>query len=412
MVTHPWFRRVWTAQEMALGRNVIMMRGHHEITWNDFACSTNMFVNTRYPMDQDETESMMTYTHLQPFMNRLRLRQLTAENVIDKPSVHETSLHLRSLCSLVASSLATNPRDKVFGIQGMLERAKIPTMDIDYSLSPEEIFESFTRTIVQHSQALWVLSYLQGYGRTAFLPTWVPNWTVYDPAFLDYSLSAFSPVYANSIDSATRASPIHAITLASTRRGELHVKGLRASTIAECVRPDFVDPNLSPTVLSNHLKAWLDLCYHGCAGENAHQQLERLARLLSFGYKRFDLGVEQMAAQESTQAILHVMGPIQKTEPFIKMHWSARVTLLPSIVSQLSKRTLARTSLSQLAICTCLTQKGDEIVLLAGCPFPLVLRPHNGSFQIAGTAIVEGTMNGEAWPKDLDHDALETFILT
>lgn len=43
------------------------------------------------------------------------------------------------------------------------------------------------------------------------------------------------------------------------------------------------------------------------------------------------------------------------------------------------------------------TQVGDEVVVLLGCPVPLVLRRQNEKFQVIGDTYVYGLMEGQAF---------------
>lgn len=41
------------------------------------------------------------------------------------------------------------------------------------------------------------------------------------------------------------------------------------------------------------------------------------------------------------------------------------------------------------------TNRGDKLVVIPGCSTPLVLRHHDGHFQVVGEAYVHGFMHGE-----------------
>lgn len=45
-------------------------------------------------------------------------------------------------------------------------------------------------------------------------------------------------------------------------------------------------------------------------------------------------------------------------------------------------------------------QLEDEVFLLAGCPWPMILRPCEGGYKFIAPAYVHGVMNGERWPAD------------
>lgn len=78
-------------------------------------------------------------------------------------------------------------------------------------------------------------------------------------------------------------------------------------------------------------------------------------------------------------------------------------------------QTLIITEDSHIGVCFCATmQIGDEIALVAGSRFPMVLRPvpeQPGFYTLVGLAKVNGLMNSEEWPKDLDVESLPTITL-
>ena len=74
---------------------------------------------------------------------------------------------------------ATDPRDKAYGMFGLLKRlvgnGELPK--VDYNKSVAQIFEETTRSVIRLSQSLWPLEIIahHGGGKTASLPSWVPD---------------------------------------------------------------------------------------------------------------------------------------------------------------------------------------------------------------------------------------------
>lgn len=57
-------------------------------------------------------------------------------------------------------------------------------------------------------------------------------------------------------------------------------------------------------------------------------------------------------------------------------------------------------------------KQGDVVALLAGCESPVALRREtDGNWRFIGQVWIEGIMEGEAWPKDMNMEDLETFVL-
>ena len=61
------------------------------------------------------------------------------------------------------------------------------------------------------------------------------------------------------------------------------------------------------------------------------------------------------------------------------------------------EKSLFSTSTGNIGSSSTATRTGDEIWVLAGSNFPIILRPlQNGHYELVGEAYVRGIMNGEA----------------
>lgn len=64
-------------------------------------------------------------------------------------------------------------------------------------------------------------------------------------------------------------------------------------------------------------------------------------------------------------------------------------------------RVLASTSKGYVGWIPETARLGDTVALLAGAPFPFILRKRpDGYFSVVGDAYIQGIMHGEAWPAD------------
>jgi hypothetical protein len=96
-----------------------------------------------------------------------------------RPDIYDLKLFFGSV---VIERNVTDPRDGVFGVQGMFpqfqEQFKSAGLISGYSIAPVEIFQHYARFLITSTGRLDVLlcrypSLLEG------LPSWVPEWVLY-----------------------------------------------------------------------------------------------------------------------------------------------------------------------------------------------------------------------------------------
>jgi hypothetical protein len=178
---NPWFRRVWVIQEIAVATKVHVIYGGRYLDWMELVYTMSAF--------------------LEPEMSTLLL---TTENVRDKRELilalrsaqqmerYRDELHMKNPLSLqevilgCSTSLATDPRDKVYGLLGIatdldpLDESLFP----DYDKSVEEVYTAIARHFLSKdddadADALHILPLAGiGHSRTLqHLPSWVPDFS-------------------------------------------------------------------------------------------------------------------------------------------------------------------------------------------------------------------------------------------
>ncbi|KAF6817934.1 heterokaryon incompatibility protein [Colletotrichum plurivorum] len=161
-----YFSRVWILQEVALARRALLLCGSHSIPWSSFQAS-----------------------------------QLEAQGAIvtDLPSVvhfhapqYRDSSDLLQLLDRARPSHATDPRDKVFAVFGLLSGAESDGFHADYTLSVKDVFLRIAEWIAQRFGVVALLARSVSHGDTdeqepssalqtrelRKLPSWAPNWTL------------------------------------------------------------------------------------------------------------------------------------------------------------------------------------------------------------------------------------------
>lgn len=80
------------------------------------------------------------------------------------------------LMELARHADATDPRDKVYSLLGLMDPLLATAIDVNCQLPVEQVFEDFTREVIKYSNSFEILR--QGNGITRPLwPSWVPDFT-------------------------------------------------------------------------------------------------------------------------------------------------------------------------------------------------------------------------------------------
>jgi hypothetical protein len=198
------------------------------------------------------------------------------------------------------------------------------------------------------------------------------------------------------------------VTFDYRRNGQLLTKGVHHSIIVDCT--DRVQFELLPGVITDRdvppsVRAFLERDNQ----METRTPWEMFAEIIKFCDSSGGVDDEHAAWRQGVQDYKHAMQESNKdwlselivplTEVFLK----GQLRLL--------HRTLLWTCQSQLGLCAGTAAEGDLVVLLAGCSFPVILRPKQDNFIVVGAAIISGMMQGKMWPKDKAIEELQTFIL-
>jgi hypothetical protein len=85
-----------------------------------------------------------------------------------------------SILLAVRSQSASDPKDKIFAFQGLLELLKVYLPAPDYSKSVSQIYREAAAVAIVHDNSLMLLSFLTGESTVPGLPLWVLDWSTKD----------------------------------------------------------------------------------------------------------------------------------------------------------------------------------------------------------------------------------------
>jgi hypothetical protein len=148
LFTKPWFHRTWCIQEIRLAQDALVLWGHDEITWQEFAISTSwMFDNTTEKVDGLDTP----------------LSQLCNSNGV----THATLLGEKSTDTLLSTLQrfrefeASEPKDKVYGLLNLISpESERDIIDVDYDKSVGQVYADTVLNIVRLYSRLSTFAYV------------------------------------------------------------------------------------------------------------------------------------------------------------------------------------------------------------------------------------------------------------
>ncbi|KAI0410534.1 HET-domain-containing protein [Xylaria grammica] len=181
---NPWWDRVWTAQEAVLAQDLTFQCGRRTISGKSMIGmlrSFNIHLSSCCIDLQKSWDSQNQWAATLPDILKIVHQQLELADVRDRSSIESFS----QIASRFRHRQATDPRDKVYGLLGIVDDAD--NISINYSSSAETVYEESTRGIISKTRNLDLFCHtiqvsnesgLRGRGssRLPSLPSWVPDW--------------------------------------------------------------------------------------------------------------------------------------------------------------------------------------------------------------------------------------------
>lgn len=196
ILSRAYFSRSWITQELVLSRNVVVLCGQQTlplfafwVIWEwllriqGLPCPAQVDADLWALLSTREGRRLLGWGALNKLPNLLDLMRDSKDAPEQDLALiwHELVLHMRIL-------QATDPRDKLYSVLGMLGRKYKP----DYSASIEDVYFDFAREYIRAERRLSVLREA-GHGAFSdtpehprhrlFIPSWVPNWDALSKEF-------------------------------------------------------------------------------------------------------------------------------------------------------------------------------------------------------------------------------------
>ncbi|KAM7217614.1 Heterokaryon incompatibility protein (HET) domain containing protein [Rhypophila decipiens] len=174
----PWFKRIWTVQEVAVARHAVVLCGADEIPWAELVSGLEIGISSRI---------LISKRALNPdtldFFDPAHAAYLSHQKVLQQ-SPKYSGYNLDSLLSYLLwfrQREATNPLDKVFALLGLINNHDTIAAAIvpDYNATTEALYTALARQLLQGTHSLDILSTPRSPSPQSSinLPSWVPDWS-------------------------------------------------------------------------------------------------------------------------------------------------------------------------------------------------------------------------------------------
>jgi hypothetical protein len=380
-----WFGRLWVVQEATVGKDVWMMCGDRRIRFEAFESVVWSLWNST---------NAMRFLHARN-ASYLGLRCATRILALRRTFWTEGSITLEPLLEAVFPYSASDSRDFIFAIRGLVDRPSLLPV-ADYTTTAEEIFTKATAGILSEIESLDLLA-LCGIGprtlgsqllnllgeRAVVVPEQLPSW-VLDPRLNCYD----EPLSDCKLGNWNAGGPSTGTTKVTGNR-ELHVFGRILDKVS----------TTGPTISTWSLPA-LKLCLNR-ATKMADRETVWRALIM-------DLDMDEGPASEELHSEFDELLTLLN-----------RNVTLTEIEGNEYFRILRRRCCSWRIFTTNdghfgsswpTIKEGDVVCMLQGCKFPLIIRPaHPRTFEsslpfrgvLLGWCYLDGMMYGEALRKNL-----------
>lgn len=324
------------------------------------------------------------------------------------------------------TKLSSDPRDKVFGILGVLGKEFREEFAVDYGRSVKDVFTDvvdFLLTTTDHLDVICEAIHFPVYISSANLPTWVPDWS-HIPALSAISLAPGTD-FAASGDSKANCRFLgerrNQLEMSAIPLGSIPWHGITVGTM--CTLMDYLMAFLNWRALLLD-----DLGLKADKTESSLSQQEAFCETICF--RQIPSSWKDRTRREWMELCLHVFARlIQERLPclaiddqlayYADMDVGVRPEAKGAFIqdhfgSRMMGRCFCLTSEGRMGLGAGFMARNDEVVVPLGCSTPVLLRPegNRGEYRFVGDIYVDGYMHGKAI-EDLNSDKrqLKRYII-
>ncbi|KAH9215200.1 hypothetical protein DL95DRAFT_388927 [Leptodontidium sp. 2 PMI_412] len=406
-----YWRRMWIVQEIVTAKNISVYCGSDELTWDEVLKFMYLVYRNLRALSKHRRPEMVTR-----FMNVCDgLLPANLNNMKNTEGRHES---LWANLSFFRYYRCTDERDKVFSILGISsvegETRESLCGRIDYEMDMKEVFIESVRLCGKYSG--------QGYGPLTLiclstpwagntsLPSWVPDWTYWP------DMMALQGIYHSLRLGDIFASGVYNNNMTVNIEGDVLVaSGVQIDTLAIVAKTaigaditkqeswESMVPGRHHTFLILHayetFYAWAKLAFgHRLEGIEDEERIDMFWRTLccnralqSAYLPDFKDQCKKWLRRGNTKGIMQFWEEDMRNAGPAEKAWEQ------SFMRHARGRKFAVMESGNFGLVSGNAREGDEVAVLVGCDFPVILRGRKGEdVVLVGEAYVDGYMKGRA----------------
>jgi hypothetical protein len=353
--------------------------------------------------------------HVRHYVREILGRMVGLQRVVERADHGRKTLEIYRLIRMAFGAAATDMRDKVYGILGLIEDDIASQITPDYNLPESEVFAAFTRAVILGTRALHIIR-RGGLNPRKGTPSWLPDIHLWSARYHKVPYFSAGSHVARAVEF-------------SNHGKVLTCKGVQFDVIDGLSHlNDVVQPIQSGLPLD-------PFGFPSISTENAYGDRVQLSVALWRTLISFDAPPAWSCPPESMNLLnipwgrdntqssgwgqLSTRSCYQRFEGFRQKNKSFRIAGIPfqdffssssiepenltgieqgleRFVNYFRAWKLMTTSRGYVGRGPRDARPGDSICVLQGCCGPMVLRPIGNSFVVVGPCYVSGIMQGEA----------------
>lgn len=417
----PYWRRVWVIQEAVLARRATVWCGRDSVAWDVLQMALKAFQLT-VSLPRAEATTTAALSIIADVNQDISHLRFCAEQFY---ASGEQGMGLMETLwwTLKADIQATDPRDRMYGLLGLIKEEDRVQIPIDYSAATtleNVLFEVTKALLYKHGPE--ILCYCTPSLTSPSLPTWVVDWTVQKETRLWTNRiggawtgdRAFNASKGMLWDSSTMSPVTH-------EKPTLSLPGVIVGSVRH-IGPQFIISSRAPEYLQA-CREWL-LEVKKMVSDvvlDSDALGDRLASLW-----RLPIADKNLAggrAELNDEAPYHYELLIGLTSPELDsaVHGSGKIKTTDQLIIDQTLEYRRRwylydrrpfvTNDGHPGLALADAKPGDQLCIFAGASVPFVIRPNGeGGFRLVGESYVYGLMDGEAL--EGHNAASQTIMLT
>lgn len=378
LLRRPYFRRVWILQEIWAAKGTCLVRcGDSKLQIEHLRNFHHWCVGMLFT---DHPNGVSEYADelLQAMKAIINISLISTGN---KP------ISLFECLSISTYTKASDPRDYVFAMLGMIRQYERARHLIDYSKNVSQVFSAAAIFSFEAEGNLQFLEDKESFRNNPDLSSWTVDWGFENGEFNGRNY------FSSELFRASKEAPLQFKAVADQQH--LALRGILIAQVRSIEVATVEDFKLSDSSEERFVREESSKLY----GTNGLDALWRTVVA--------DTEISVISAVEKKRWSKNDDWTDIKQRCNEK--FSSMVQIMTHPLSYLEQRKLLISSLGHFALAATEVEVGDLMVIFAGGNIPFLIRPtdENGHYKYICTAYVHGIMDGEAW----DETDLQDFTL-